>query len=101
MNEIINTSLSFQQIILFLFAGGLGAFLRDVLEDGQIKLPTKVNGYLKFGFLSSVMVGAIVGFIIDGNFFTAFMGGYLGLSINDAIIRKTKGEKPFLKIEKV
>ena len=79
-------------IYLIVLAGALGAFMKDIVEDGKIKIPQKINGYLSLGFLGSVVIGAAVGYIVDGSFLTAFMAGYVSMSIEEAVMRTKKIE---------
>ena len=75
-------------IYLLFVAGALGAFIKDVVEDEKIKIPCKINGYLSLGFIGSMIIGALIGYIDDGSFLTAFMAGYCALSIEQALTHR-------------
>jgi hypothetical protein len=66
------------EIILLFVAGAFGAFIKDILQDGCIELPKKIDSKFSLGFLSSMAIGAFAGYFIDGSFLTAFMGGMSG-----------------------
>lgn len=76
-------------LILFL-AGALGALSKDVIQDGSIKLPRKINGDLSLGFLGGMVTGGIAGYFIDGNPTTAFLSGYAGTSVIENLLAKQK-----------
>lgn len=67
-------------------AGGLGAFIRLLVDNGSISLPKKIDGGYALGFISSVLIGGFVGCVVDGSLLTAAMGGYIGSSVLQSII---------------
>jgi len=78
------------EVMKLILAGGMGAFLKDILQDNSIELPHRINSTLVLGTLGGVIVGMFMGYIVDGSFLTAFMGGYMGFSIAEALLTKVK-----------
>jgi hypothetical protein len=75
--------------ILMVIAGGcVGALLKEILVDNCLQLPSIVKGKLDLGFLGSIIIGAFVGYAIDGNFITACFSGYTGFSIIENLFSK-------------
>jgi hypothetical protein len=76
--------------ILILFAvGAAGALIKDLLQDGCIELPRKIDSKFSLGFISSMVIGAFAGYFVDGNYITAFLAGVSGsLVINNLIANK-------------
>jgi len=70
------------QLCCFLLTGGAGGFLRHLLSEGGLILPSikKVNGkkLLRLGFLTSMLIGAGVGAAVDQNLAMAFSSGISG-----------------------
>lgn len=81
--DVINES-----IPLIILAGALGAFIADILKDNCIILPKKFGEILNLGFLGSLILGAVAGYVIDGSFLTAFMGGFMGKEIISNLVAK-------------
>jgi len=73
---------------LLMLAGAAGAIVREILRDNSLALPKKINGKLFLGFIGSAIVGGFVGYFIDGSYFTAAMGGYVGISAFENLINK-------------
>lgn len=67
-------------ILLLFIAGACGALIKEILEDNKIKMPNFLDGYFDLGFLGSVIIGAFVGYAIDGSYLTASMAGFIGFS---------------------
>jgi hypothetical protein len=86
----MNLDLVNESIPLIILAGALGAFVADILKDNCIILPKKFGEVLNLGFLGSLTLGAIAGYVIDGSFLTAFMGGFMGKEvITNLVSRKS------------
>lgn len=68
------------EVIGFLVAGAFGSLARDCIKDNKLKLPKVVNGELLLGFIGSMVIGAFVGWAVDGSFLTAALSGYVGIS---------------------
>lgn len=67
--------------IIILAAGAFGALVKDLVQDGTLTLPKKENGAIALGFIGGMIVGAFVGYVVDGQPLTAALGGYAGSSL--------------------
>lgn len=76
------------QAIYLFGAGALGALVKDIVQDGKIELPKKVNSALFLGSLGGMLVGGFVGWVIDGSLITAALAGYTGESIIEKLVKK-------------
>lgn len=74
------------EIAIVLFGGGFGAFIKEVVGDNCLQMPKFENNKLNLGFLGSVIVGAFVGFVIDGGFITSAMAGFVGFAMIENIL---------------
>ena len=73
--------------------GAVGALAKDMIVDNALELPFKKEGKLYLGFIGAVIVGAVIGYVVDGSFVTAVMGGYTGKSVlEQLLVRPVKGE---------
>lgn len=77
-------------LLLFFVVGMAGALVKDVLVDGYIQLPQLKNNKLFLGFIGSAFVGGCVGVAVDGNYFTAFLSGYVGFSVFSGVLNNGK-----------
>jgi len=77
-------------ILLLLFFGGLGALIKDIVEDGYISLPHINKGKLALGFIGSILIGGSVGYIVDHSFITAFFAGYTGYSTLENLVQNKR-----------
>jgi fluoride ion exporter CrcB/FEX len=68
--------------------GGLGALVRDVLQDNKLVLPSFKDGCFLLGFLGAVIIGGAAGYVADNNPMTAFLGGFTGYSLLANLIPK-------------
>lgn len=76
----------YEVILLFIF-GALGALIRLLSrQGGKLELPYLRNGQLYLGFLGSLIIGAGVGFVVDGSLITAFLAGYTGSSLLSKLV---------------
>lgn len=75
--------------ILFI-VGMAGALVKDVLKDGYVQLPYLDGGKCYLGFLGSAFIGGCIGLAVDHSFLTAFLAGYVGFSVFENILIKTK-----------
>lgn len=75
-------------IITLFIAGAIGGLLKEIIDDNKIKLPEKINKEISLGFIGSVFIGGIAGYLIDGNPVTAFLAGYSGLAIIQSFIKE-------------
>ena len=67
-------------------AGMIGGLFKDLVEDGSLKLPQIMQGKITLGFLTSVLIGGIVGIVADGNLLEAGMAGFVGFSMISNLI---------------
>jgi hypothetical protein len=75
-------------IVLLIISGAIGAFVKDILEDGKVSLPKRVNGDLVLGFIGSIIVGGFIGFLVDKNPVVSGLAGYVGKSVIENLIHK-------------
>ena len=73
-----------------IFAGGSGAFIKDILKDNKLVLPKKIKGTLVLGSIGGLIIGACVGYLVDNDPTTAFFAGYAGSQILVSLVPKTK-----------
>jgi hypothetical protein len=76
-----------ESLFLSLF-GAIGALVSDMIGDGYIQLPKVENKKFYPGFLSGLIVGAVVGYLIDKSPLTAFSFGYIGKEAIDFLVKK-------------
>jgi murein DD-endopeptidase MepM/ murein hydrolase activator NlpD len=74
------------EIIILCGFGAIGALFKDVVIDGKITMPARIGGDLALGFMGSLFVGAIVGYIADNSPLTAFCAGFAGFTTLAALI---------------
>jgi hypothetical protein len=77
-----------ENIYCLFLAGGVGAFIKEILEDNCIVLPSVKNGILNLGFFGGLVIGAFAGYAIDGSYLTAAMGGFSGTAVIQALVAK-------------
>lgn len=76
------------EIILLFLAGAFGSLVKDIVVDGKLALPKIVDGDLILGFIGGMIVGAFVGYVVDGGMLTAMMGGFVGISVIENLLKK-------------
>jgi len=76
------------KIAMDFIAGLIGSLLKDVLVDNQLKLPKKRGDILLLGCLGGMLAGGAVGVAVDGGFVSAFLAGFAGVSVLDALTGK-------------
>lgn len=81
------------QLIIIFAAGALGALAKDIIQDNSLKMPKKINGELTLGFLGGMITGGMVGYLVDGDPVTAFLGGYAGTAVIENLLLKKNGGK--------
>lgn len=72
-------------IILAIF-GALGGLVQEIVGDKSIDLPRVEEKKLYLGSLAAIILGAVIGYLIDQNPLTAFGAGYIGKDIIDSLI---------------
>jgi len=77
--------------IIYLYAlfGGLGALIKDIIEDNSLELPKIKEGKFYLGCFGGIITGAIVGYITDSNLISAFTAGYTGSSLLTTLVVPT------------
>ncbi len=78
------------EIIILFVAGAFGALAKDIIQDGEIVLPKKINGKFSCGFLGGMVAGGMVGYLVDNNPTTAFLAGYAGTAVIENLLLKKK-----------
>jgi len=73
--------MAISEIIGLLVFGALGALIRDIFRYNKLILPHINKGAFYPGFLTSLIIGAVVGYFVDHSFITAFCAGYTGFSV--------------------
>ena len=73
--------------ILFL-AGAAGALSKDIFKDNKLVMPKFEDGSLVLGFIGGIVIGGVVGFYVDGSFQTAFLAGFTGYQLLEALLPK-------------
>ena len=68
--------------------GAIGALAKDMVIDNSLELPFKKDGKLYLGFIGATIVGAFIGYVVDGSFLTAMLGGYTGKSVLEQLLVK-------------
>lgn len=81
------TELTLTQGLLVAAGGALGALAKDCIVDNALELPYKKDGKLFLGFIGASIIGAFVGYLVDGSFITALMSGYAGKSILENLLK--------------
>ena len=82
----MNYNLPLSDSIALLFAGALGALAKDCVIDNTLELPFIHGKKLYLGFIGATLVGAFIGYVVDGSMLTAAMGGYTGSSILKSLL---------------
>lgn len=85
----IETSISamgWNEILIVLAGGCIGALVKDCVEDGAISLPFRKDKKLYLGSVGAMFIGGFVGMVIDGTFVTALISGYTGASLISSLV---------------
>jgi hypothetical protein len=77
----------------FILAGAFGALAADILIDNKIQLPKKVNSELILGSIGGLLIGALAGYLADGNTLAAFTAGFGGTEFVTNLVNK-RSETP-------
>lgn len=97
---MIVASYSIIETIALLLAGAFGSLAKDCLDDGKLMLPHVEGDALVLGFIGSAIVGAFVGYVVDGSLITAAMAGYTGSSVVKGLVISYKnGHETIVKEE--
>jgi hypothetical protein len=72
----------------FAIIGALGAIISDMLGDGYIELPKVQDKKFYPGFIAGIIVGAVVGYLVDKSPILTFSFGYIGKEAIDFLVKK-------------
>ena len=89
-NEVLFSITNGLYVWIPFLGGAVGAIVKDVLHDNKLTMPKIADGILELGFVGGILIGAFAGYVIDGSFLTAAMGGYVGKSVIENLMPKTK-----------
>ena len=76
-------------LLVFAIVGALGAVISDMVSDGYLELPKISRGKFYPGFIGGLIIGAVVGYLVDQSLLIAFSMGYIGKEGIDLIIKKS------------
>ena len=83
------------EIILLLVCGAGGALTKDILQDNALTMPKIKAGKIYLGFIGAMIIGAVIGYLVDHSPVTAFSTSFMGMTtIENLLLDKT------MKIEK-
>lgn len=95
--QIVDMPLS---TLLVVAAGGaVGAFVKDIFEDGAIVMPYCSGGKVYLGFIGGFIIGAFAGIVVDHSFMTAALGGFVGSSILKSLVNSSSPKRTVLEIK--
>ena len=82
-------------ILQFLLFGALGGLARGIVGAYKNSLYVgnnkKINwGKMAFNILGSLVIGGVVGFVVDVNPITALASGYAGIDVIDSVMQLSK-----------
>lgn len=86
----MNFDLTTNEALIMLGAGAVGAFVRLITRDGCLEMPYLKQGKLYLGFFSALLIGAVVGVIVDGSWIAALSASYMGNSLLDKLAFKNQ-----------
>jgi hypothetical protein len=74
---------SYNALLFYMVVGAIAGVARDVMSTGGLALPSKEDmpdgvKILRLGFLASILLGAIVACVVDGNWITAAAAAFAG-----------------------
>jgi len=75
--------------LIIILAGAAGALVKDIVQDGCLVLPEKKDGKIVLGFIGGLLIGAFVGYVVDGQPLTAAMAGFTGSSLLAKLVQPT------------
>lgn len=85
------------EIVILFVMGGLGALVKDILKDNKLVLPKKKRGSIYLGCIGGIIIGSLVGYMVDNDPVTAFLGGFGGTQIIENLVvngrKRTKIKK--------
>jgi len=75
-------------IALLFICGGAGALTKDIIQDNALIMPEKKDGKLYLGFLGAIIIGGIVGYLVDHSPITAFSTSFMGMTTIENLLAK-------------
>jgi len=82
--------MNYESVLVLSLVGALGALFRDVVADGKIIFPKRTTNGMALGFVGSMFIGGIVGWLANNSPLTAFCAGFAGFSTLAALIPQKK-----------
>jgi len=82
-----------KEILLILLCGFLGGLAKDLAKGYFLSLPKIVEGQLYLGTIGSMLLGAIIAFIVDNNPVTAFSSALAAPYIIEEMLSTIKDKK--------
>lgn len=76
------------ELIVAGICGIIGALSKDIFINNAIELPQKDGKQIILGSLGGLIIGGIVGVILDGSPLNAFMAGFTGIAILQSLVDK-------------
>jgi hypothetical protein len=80
------------ELLLLFIAGGAGAIAKEIFKKGFLVAPQIKQKKIFLGFIGSLVLGGLVGIIVDHSPLTAFFGGYTGFSLFGAVTHIKKSD---------
>jgi hypothetical protein len=78
--------------LIFALFGLLGGLVQDILQDGYLELPKVKEGKFYVGCLAAIVIGAVVGYLVDKTPLSAFLAGYAGKDAIESFLAGRKKE---------
>lgn len=72
----------------YALCGAFGGLVKETIDDGGLILPRISDGKLMFGGFSTLLIGAVVGIVVDHSALSALMGGFMGWSVIEKVLPK-------------
>ncbi len=80
------------EFIQLALAGGIGAIVKDVVQDNCLVMPKFKDGTIILGCFGGIIIGMSVGYLVDNSITTAFFSGYAGTQILEALVQRNGKE---------
>ncbi len=78
----------------FAVAGSIGALVREIVRGNGLSLPRVSENVFYLGFMSGMIIGAFVGMLVDNNFLTSLLSGYVGTSAINHLLPRVPSDPP-------
>jgi fluoride ion exporter CrcB/FEX len=80
------------ELLQLALLGGLGAIVKDVVQDNCLVMPKFKDGTIILGCIGGIIIGMCVGYLVDNSPTTAFFSGYAGTQILESLVSKNGKE---------